>query len=162
METHNAIYFYKVNEPFGFMSNFYKSKFVDEEGNQFCCNEQYFMYHKAKLFDTSLLVSILKETSATKIKALGRSVKNYDDSIWNEHKLNIMINGLRLKFQQNKKLLEELLSTNNKILYEASKNDKIWGIGFYTDKAITVNPNKYGQNLLGEALMIIRNELKNN
>jgi ribA/ribD-fused uncharacterized protein len=106
--------------------------------------------------------SILKETSATKIKALGRSVKNYDDSIWNEHKLNIMINGLRLKFQQNKKLLEELLSTNNKILYEASKNDKIWGIGFYTDKAITVNPNKYGQNLLGEALMIIRNELKNN
>ena len=53
-------------------------------------------------------------------------------------------------------LAEILLDTNTKILYEASKYDKIWGIGFDEDSAIDINPELYGQNLLGKALMETR------
>jgi len=53
-------------------------------------------------------------------------VKNYDDKIWNEIRFNIMIDALRLKFNQNEYLKEKLLTTENKTLYEAAKNDSIW------------------------------------
>ena len=71
-----------------------------------------------------------------------------------------MVNGLRLKFEQNLTIQALLISTENKILYEASKHDKIWGIGFYAEQAVQTNPNKYGTNLLGQALMVIRKELE--
>ena len=42
---------------------------------------------------------------------------------------------------------------------EASKNDKIWGIGYYDKDAILItDKSKFGQNLLGNALMEIRSE----
>jgi ribA/ribD-fused uncharacterized protein len=167
METEDSIYFYGMSSNFGYMSNFYKSKFVDKEGNNFCCSEQYLMYWKAKTFEPeneSLLKSILKETSAAKIKALGRTVKNYNDTIWSQIRLKIMVKGLKLKFKQNSTILALLLSTGDKTLYEASKQDKIWGIGYYAEQAILTEPDKYGTNLLGQALMKVRNKflIKNN
>jgi hypothetical protein len=163
METEDSIYFYGVENKFGFMSNFYKTNFIDGDGNKFCCSEQYLMYWKAKIFEpenSQLLKSILKETNANKIKVLGRSVQNYSDEIWNQKRLEIMLCGLRLKFEQNITIKELLLSTKDKTLYEASKHDKIWGIGFYAEQAIQVNPNRYGINLLGCALMFVRKELE--
>lgn len=162
METENTIYFYGAHNNFGYMSNFYKTKFVDKEGNKFCCSEQYLMYWKAKTFEHDnvvLLKAILKETNANKIKALGRSVQNYNDEIWSQIRLKIMTDGLRLKFTQNITIGALLLSTDDKTLYEASKHDKIWGIGYYAEQAVLTNPDKYGTNLLGKALMDIRKEL---
>jgi ribA/ribD-fused uncharacterized protein len=69
-----------------------------------------------------------------------------------------MLDALRLKFNQNEIIKQKLLETTPKILYEASKNDKIWGIGFY-DKDAIHNKSKFGKNLLGNALMVIRTEL---
>jgi len=51
METIDTIYFYNQNEPQGYMSNFYKSNFADNDNNKFCCSEQYLMYMKAKTFE---------------------------------------------------------------------------------------------------------------
>lgn len=165
MIHNNAIYFYNLSNKYGFMSNFYKCKFHDSKsGHTFNCSEQYFMYYKCLLFDkynVDLLNKILTETSATKIKKYGRLVQNFDDKIWDLHKFDIMTDALRLKFS-NIKLQNLLLDTDNKILYEASKNDKIWGIGYYDVDAIKIDPSKYGQNLLGQALMKIRSEIVNN
>ena len=47
-----------------------------------------------------------------------------------------MLDALRLKFNQNEIIKQKLLETKPKLLYEASKNDKIWGIGFYDNDAI--------------------------
>jgi len=119
------------------------------------------MYHKCLTFDKnniSLLNNILFEKSPAKIKAYGRQVKNFDDKIWDNIKYNIMLDGLRFKFKQNIIINNKLKATNNKTLYEASKYDKIWGIGCDYD-AIYINPSKYGQNLLGKALMEIRSEI---
>ena len=164
METDDSIYFYGHSKgDFTFMSNFYPCDFVDEEGNNFNCSEQYFMYMKAKTFEPDnedLLNLILLETTPSKVKKYGRMVKNYDDKLWNEIRFNIMIDALRLKFNQNEYLKEKLLTTENKTLYEAAKNDKIWGIGMDASKALITNKNKYGRNLLGRGLMIIREELR--
>jgi len=70
-----------------------------------------------------------------------------------------MYNGLLLKFSQNNSIKQKLISTHPKTLYEASKYDKIWGIGYYANEAINTNKNKYGRNLLGKALMDIRSHL---
>jgi hypothetical protein len=162
METINAIYFYGLKNKFAYMSNFFLTSFSDDNGNAFNCSEQYFMYHKCLTFDKhniSLLNNILFEKSPAKIKAYGRQVKNFDEKIWNNIKYNIMLDGLRLKFKQNSIINNKLKATNNKILYEASKYDKIWGIGYSDYEAISINPSKYGQNLLGKALMEIRSEI---
>ncbi len=163
METENEIYFYTIKNKFAYMSNFYKINFTDKDGITYNCSEQYFMYNKCKMFDDeneNLLNRILSEKSPAKIKVFGRQVKNYDNDIWNEKRYKIMLDALRLKFNQNEIIKQNLLSTNNKILYEAAKNDKIWGIGFYDVDAVNVDKNKYGTNLLGKALMEIRNELR--
>jgi len=53
-----------------------------------------------------------------------------------------------------------LLSTGNKILVEASPYDKIWGIGMDKENPNALNPEKWnGENLLGFALMEVRDEL---
>jgi ribA/ribD-fused uncharacterized protein len=163
METPTEIYFYGINDEYAYMSNFYKIDFVDNISNiRYNCSEQYFMYKKCELFDktnVSLLNLILNETSPTKIKSYGRRVKNFNDDVWATHKYNIMINGLMLKFIQNETIKQKLINTGNKTLYEASKFDKIWGIGYYAIDAVNTPKHKFGQNLLGNALMHVRTEL---
>ncbi len=162
METESEIYFYNLKNPFSYMSNFYKTNFRDIDGILYNCSEQYFMYHKCKTFDPSnkiLLNNILHEKSATRIRNYGRQVQNFNDIIWKEKRYNIMLEALKLKFNQNDIIKQKLLQTKPKMLYEASKYDKIWGIGYCDKEAIYVDKNIFGENLLGKALMEIRSEL---
>ena len=162
METETEIYFYNLKNKFNYMSNFYKTIFTDKDGIKYNCSEQYFMYHKCKIFNPKnniLLETIITETSATKIKKYGRQVQNFNDIIWKEKRYNIMLEALRLKFNQNEIIKQKLLETKPKILYEASKNDRIWGIGYYDKDAMQIDKSKFGENLLGNALMEIRSEL---
>lgn len=150
-----AVYFYKTSHPF---SNFYPCLFQDEEGIEFNCSEQYFMYQKCLTFDPenrNLLTKILKETNPKKIKALGRKVRNYSEEVWQRDRYDHMVQGLKYKFDQNDNLKEILLETEG-FIYEASPTDRIWGIGFSVGKAPEVDPLLYGQNLLGLALMDVR------
>ena len=158
METTLAIYFYGANRKYGYMSNFYKAEF-EESGVKFNCSEQYFMYKKCLEFEphnTQLQQQILDETSPRKIKSLGRKVKNYEELVWNKKCIGYMQDALDLKFTQNKHLLDKLLSTNNSIIYEASKYDRKWGIGYTEKEAINTSVDKYGRNLLGTCLMAVR------
>lgn len=160
MQTENDIYFYGHKNEFGFMSNFYETTFF-EHYTRFTCSEQYLMYYKCIFFDPlndKLLDAILKETSPTKIKKLGRQVKNYNDDDWDALRYYVMVKGLRLKFNQNDIIKIELLNTGNKNLYEASPFDKIWGIGFNAVNATSTDKKKFGRNLLGKALMQVRQE----
>jgi ribA/ribD-fused uncharacterized protein len=69
--------------------------------------------------------------------------------------------GNLLKFSQDESLKKFLLSTGDKILVESSPYDSIWGIGMLeTDPGVN-NPVLWkGENLLGFALMEVRDELK--
>ncbi len=131
-------------------------------GQEYCCMEQYMMAQKALLFhDREIYEEILKNTNQKQIKALGRKVRNFDEGLWNEVKYSIVLNGNYCKFMQNKKLLAFLLSTKDKVLVEASPYDCIWGIGLTAQSPDAEYPLAWcGQNLLGFALMEVRDELR--
>lgn len=162
METDKEIYFYSLKNKYGYMSNFFNTPFKDFDNNDFTSSEQYFMYQKCKEFDPNnkeLLENILKENDPAKIKIYGREVKHYNEDVWDKKRYNIMLDGLKLKFTQNKVIKDELIRTKPKLLYEASQKDKIWGIGYYANDAIHLDNNKFGRNLLGKALMELRSIL---
>ncbi|MCU7617511.1 NADAR family protein [Chryseobacterium sp. PBS4-4] len=134
----------------------------EEEGRIYKTAEHYMMAGKAKLFnDHETLEEVLKSETPSQAKSLGRKVKNFNPKIWDEHKYEIVKEGNCLKFSQNDKLKEFLLSTNTKTLVEASPYDTIWGIGMLETYPKAVNPSLWnGENLLGFALMEVRDLLK--
>jgi ribA/ribD-fused uncharacterized protein len=67
------------------------------------------------------------------------------------HKFTIATNADELQ--------EQLLATGDKELIEASPLDRIWGVGYSPQKA-EANRAKWGQNLLGQALMRVRDRLR--
>ena len=151
-------FFYRANSPF---SQFHPAVFWEDE-IKFLKAEQYMMYHKAKLFgDTEIAEKILKETSPTKIKGLGRKVKGFSEDIWQQNREIIVKKGSMLKFSQNKHLKQVLLETGNTTLVEASPGDRIWGIGMAIGTpGIDDEKNWEGKNLLGKLLTEVREEIK--
>ena len=106
-----------------------------------------------------MLENILNETDPKKMKKLGRRVNNFDDQKWNNIKYSIMVEILHCKFNSNEEIKNSLLQTKGKRLYEASPYDKIWGIGYGKSTAAKANPESFGENLLGKALMEVRDSL---
>lgn len=140
-------------------SQWYPSKFMDSDGREYNCCEQYMMYKKALLFgDNDTAKQILATTNPQQIKQLGRQVKHFDENVWNEVKFDIVVEGNTYKFSQNENLKKILMKTNKKIIVEASPYDAIWGIGFAEKDAIK-NEHKWGENLLGKAIMKVRDGL---
>jgi ribA/ribD-fused uncharacterized protein len=143
-----------------YLSNFYKSTFT-VHGIKFTSMEQFFHYSKAFIFkDYASMQSILRTDEPNRQKAIGRKVKNYDDSTWSDKCYMIMIEGLYAKFSQNDTLKKKLLSIPNARFVEASPYDKKWGIGLNINHRDVSKPSKWpGQNMLGEALMEVRDDL---
>jgi ribA/ribD-fused uncharacterized protein len=124
--------------------------------------EQYMMAEKARLFeDKEIEEKIMSSNDPNEIKGLGRRVRGFDEGIWNNIKYSIVVNGNYNKFMQNEKLKSFLLSTEDKILVEASPYDNVWGIQMSEDDMDIKNPELWrGENLLGFALMEVRNEIR--
>jgi len=157
----NIIGFHNPDENYGYLSNWYLSDFIVDD-IKFSSMEQYIMYKKAMIFkDKKVAKQILNTKDVGKIKALGRSVENYNDSIWNGVRQVIIYKGLLEKFKQNENLLKLLLDTNDDILAECAVKDKIWGIGLSMKDPKRLDMDCWlGQNLLGFSLMLVREELR--
>jgi ribA/ribD-fused uncharacterized protein len=155
--TDNFVFFFTDKDVF---SNWHPSPFSVKNVN-FTCAEQYMMYCKAKVFgDHEVADKIIASTSPKEQKALGRSVRGYDDDIWRKKRLSIVVVGLIYKFEQNPSARKLLIETNGKTLVEASPYDKIWGVGLAASDPNILDPSKWkGQNLLGKALMKVREVL---
>lgn len=128
------------------------------------CTEQAMMLLKAYIFDDNVAFKSILQTSDPKIqKKLGRSVKNFSETVWAQCRERLAVDFLYAKFSQNQHLADILLNTGNKILVEASPFDAIWGIKMGIDKYPEIlDPlNWQGSNLLGKCLMIVRTKLKN-
>lgn len=157
----NVICFHNPDEENGYMSNWYPSVFMFGSV-EFSSMEQYMMYQKAVCFkDEEIAEKILATTDVAIIKALGRQVKGYNDSYWNGVRQLLVYEGLKEKFAQNDDLKKRLLDTEDSILVECAVNDRIWGIGLSMKDSNRLEPEKWrGQNLLGYALMMVKNWIK--
>ena len=153
--------FHNPDEENGYLCNWYLSEFK-VDSIQFSSLEQYMMYKKAIVFnDTKIAKEILETTDVSKIKALGRQVSNYNDTYWNGVRQIIIYKGLLEKFSRNEDLKKRLLNTGNDILAECAVQDKIWGIGLSMKDVNRWDMEKWrGENLLGFALMLVREELR--
>lgn len=130
--------------------------------NEFENAEQYMILGKAEIFeDHAIGKQILENGNPHTVKALGRKVSNFKQDVWDRAKYSIVLNGNYHKFAQNNDMRDYLFSTGDKVLVEASPFDKIWGIGLKASDTKAANPATWrGQNLLGFALMEVRDELR--
>lgn len=126
-------------------------------------SEHWMMSQKALLFDNKEIhEQIINSKTPAEAKELGRKVIGFNESIWRENRIEIVRLGNIHKFNQNRELGEYLINTKDRVLVEASPLDIIWGIGLTKDSEEAKNIYSWrGQNLLGFALMEVRDFLKN-
>ncbi|MBZ5488168.1 NADAR family protein [Halomonas aquamarina] len=142
-------------------SQWYTSAF-ETDGVTYLTAEHFMMAEKARLFnDSETHEKIIHASNPGKAKALGREIRSFDESVWIEHRFDIVVKANYLKFDQNHDLKTFLLNTGDRVLVEASPVDNIWGVGLAVDHPDIENPNRWsGLNLLGFALMEVRDILR--
>lgn len=142
------IKFYKVNDDYGFMSNFAPYPFSDGSKN-WPTSEHYF---QAQKFLVPLIQEKIRQIVSPMDAALeGRNRQNPLRTDWEEVKDKVMLQALRMKFSQNPEIAKGLVATGDAILIEHTRNDNYWADG----------GDGSGKNKLGLLLMQVREELKN-
>ena len=132
---------------------------------------RYMMYHKALTFDdVDTAEEILRTSNPRKCKALGRATKGFDEKVWNKLRSQVVEQGSYLKYTRGvdadgEGLKHKLLATENREFLEASNYDRVWGVGYSADdcrkgKKGPAPREKWGQNLLGKALMATRKRIR--
>lgn len=154
--TDNYVFFWN-----GIYSQWAFSPFTID-GYEYVTAEQYMMHQKALFFgDEEVAAKIMATDKPNEQKSLGRQVKNFNADRWARVGLAIVYKGNYAKFTQNEELKKELMATGDRMIVEASPYDQIWGIGMGEDQEGIENPmNWKGQNLLGWAIMMVRQHLK--
>lgn len=138
-------------------SNFYPAKFADENGLIFYSAEQAYQHAKAKFHGKNLIANkILCTRNPRDIKRLSKQIPNNKD--WVDKEQETMKAIIKRKFQQNPSLADQLIDTQNKQLHEATSDPK-WGIGAELASRALANTTWTGQDVLGNLLEQVREEL---
>jgi ribA/ribD-fused uncharacterized protein len=124
--------------------------------------EGFMMSEKARLFgDEEAAARIVDAPHPGEAKKLGREVRGFEEATWERAAFDIVVRGNLAKFGQHDDLRAYLVATAPKVLVEASPVDRIWGIGLAGDDVRARVPSEWrGRNLLGFALMAVREELR--
>ncbi len=166
--TNTHIYFYT-----NFLSNWYSTKdikpqFTDPLTKLTWNNtEEAFMFYKANFHQdfvtaNKIVNHAIMRRHPREVKDLGREVLDYSDKAWSCVRYGYMVYVNYLKFSQNEDFKKQLLETSDKILVEASPYDAVWGVKLGEDDPLILSEDNWkGLNLLGKALMEVRNKLKN-
>ena len=102
--------------------------------------------------DEELVEKIKKSHSADEAQRIAYANRDKRREDWDDVKISIMEELLRLKIEQNPYVKKKLLQTEDYMIVEDSPKDDFWGWG----------PNRNGQNNLGKLWMKLREGLKNN
>lgn len=141
-------------------SQWYDAPFV-VDGQHYQTAEHFMMAEKAALFgDNEIRSQMLTAPNPGAVKALGRKVRGFDETVWRESRFAIVVRANEAKFAQNPALGRYLAGTGTRVLVEASPVDPVWGIGLAQGDERVNNPNLWrGLNLLGFALMRVRDAI---
>ncbi|MFD1145689.1 NADAR family protein [Saccharothrix hoggarensis] len=131
------------------------------DGRTYATAEHFMMEGKALLFgDEEVAERVVAARTPGEAKALGRHVRGFDEATWAAARLDVVVRGNLAKFGAHDDLRAFLLGTGDRVLVEASPVDRVWGIGLAADDPRAADPSTWlGLNLLGEALMVVRDRL---
>jgi len=141
----DIVYFYTRTMPFWGLSNFSPPGF-EADGAYWPTVEHYFQAHK--FLDSAARERVRKAATAKIARELGQSRAVPLRPGWDELREQVMLEALRLKFQQ-RSARDLLLSTGDRLLVEASPYDYYWAAG----------EDGSGLNRLGHLLMQVRAEI---
>ena len=147
-------------------SNWYGSPFVDSTSREFANAEQFIMHRKAMTMgDRSSAALILAERDPSKVKALGRRVRDFDKARWRKYAPVWGEDAVWRKFRSDAALGAVLLGTGERPLIEASRDDAVWGVGMDAAECRAALPHELADacadgNLLGKCLMRVRARLR--
>lgn len=145
----------------GCLSQWWPARFT-ADGHSFASAEHYMMWRKATLFgDADAAARVLASTDPREAKAIGRQVAGFDTATWEGERYGIVVSGSLAKFGQHADLRAFLLGTGDRVLVEASPDDRVWGIGLTADDPRARDRATWrGLNLLGQALTDTRAVLR--
>lgn len=142
-----VIRFYRVNEPYGFFSNFSPHP-IRLKGKSWPTSEHYFQAQK--FAGTPHEEAVRRAESPMQAAKMGRDRRRPLRPDWEEVKDSVMLEALRAKFTQHPELGRRLLETGDSLLVEHTRNDRYWADG----------GDGSGKNRLGELLMQVRDKLR--
>lgn len=143
----NVINFYSTQGEYGCFSNFSRHP-VWLKGKSWPTSEHYFQAQK--FAGTTHEEDIRKAKTPGLAAQMGRDRKRPLRQDWEAVKDGIMHEVVLAKFSQHADLKEVLLATGDATLVEHTFNDSYWGDG----------GDGSGQNMLGQILMRVREELR--
>lgn len=142
------IRFYQQNKAYGYFSNFAAYP-ISLQGKTWPTTEHYFQAQK--FAGTPHEELIRQAQTAREAAQMGRERNRPLRSDWEQIKDEIMRVALYAKFTQHLDLQQKLLATGTAQIIEHTKNDSYWGDG----------GDGSGQNKLGQLLMQIRDQVRN-
>jgi len=141
------IRFYRLNEPYGELSNFSPHP-INLKGRVWPTAEHYF---QAQKFAATEYEEVIRKAKSPMIAArMGRSREHPLRGDWEAVKEQIMKEALQAKFTQHSGLRSLILHTSDAELVEQTQNDNYWADG----------GDGSGKNRLGKLLMELRAQLR--
>jgi N-glycosidase YbiA len=144
--TLDTIYFYKVDRPHGYLSNFSPHP-IDLDGYCWPTVEHYYQAQKFLETEFAYLGDIIRSAPTPEAAALiGRCPEYAPAASWPDRKLLVMEKAVTAKFNSHPELRRLLLATGEGLIVEDSPVDYFWGCG----------EDRSGLNHLGKILMHVR------
>jgi len=134
-----------------FMSNFYYSD-VFYDGLLFKTSEHAYQAAKTLILEERKYIQSLSSPGDAKEEGSERAKKITLRRDWNKVKIKIMTEIVAAKFNQNPKIMKQLLETGQRQLVETNT----WHDNFWGDCVCIECRNKIGHNHLGIILMNVR------
>jgi ribA/ribD-fused uncharacterized protein len=118
--------------------------------NGIMCPTAEHAYQGSKFSQTSMRLFVSKQISPLGAKKVAHNNRDKYRKDWEEVKLRVMEEILRVKLATHSEVREALLATGQAEIVENSQTDSFWGWG----------PDRQGQNHLGKIWMKLRAELQ--
>lgn len=145
-----TIYFYKVENPYGYLSNFSPHS-IYLDGANWSTVEHYYQAQKFVGSPNEFVIPLIAAAPTPEAAAaLGRDRTLILRSDWEEAKRPIMRSAVLQKFMSHGDIQQQLLATGDETLIEDSPKDYYWGCG----------ADRTGHNYLGKILMNVREEIR--
>ncbi|KAE9553451.1 hypothetical protein FO519_003323 [Halicephalobus sp. NKZ332] len=147
-----------VHDPFSLR---FEATLTDANGLEHKSAERFFWFKMAEFFnDTEAMKAIREAPNFQSAEDAMRDIKDFKEDAWNEVRLKFWEEGQRLKFIQNKNILNLLIHSGKTYIAVASQ-DKFFGTGWRKTREEANKPIYWdGENQGGKTLMRLRKELK--